>query len=367
MRPGMQLLLDALRQRAIGPIGREEWMAALNLAEQENILSWAAVCLRSALSELDPRMKEELDAIDRNARINTFFWSSTLKSALTAFHCNGIPVISLKGPWLAQRLYGDVSLRTCRDLDLLVRRRDILFAEELLAKIGFVPAGHRQDYERPWHRDDVRVELHHDVENPLAFDFDIESAWRRSLISSFQGIPTRLLAPSDELLFLCLHGVRHRFERLSHIVDLAFAFRLIAPGCLSNCSARTSKFANIIALGAGMASRLDPETPIPLELCSGRGNRDHLEGIAERIWQERILRPAEVVDWSAKHKFYLEIESSHRKRLLRRLRHLRILFSRLIDADFDFSERLHLRHTWQVRLMRPVRLLLKTAWVSPGA
>ena len=38
------------------------------------------------------------------------------------------------------------------------------------------PPGAADDYHRPWHRATTTVELHHDVENPLAFDFHVEGS-----------------------------------------------------------------------------------------------------------------------------------------------------------------------------------------------
>jgi len=86
----------------------------------------------------------------------------------------------------------------------------------------------------------------------------IESAWNRARPAQFQGVPAWLLAPSDELLFLCLHGTRHRFERLSHILDLAFAFRNFPVLPSAPRSRRASESRKILALSRMMANRLDP-------------------------------------------------------------------------------------------------------------
>jgi hypothetical protein len=162
-------------------------MRVLDLAEQENVLPWTAASLRSAVPASMPRLAERLHTIDRNARISTFLWTASLRGTLADFHRRGIPVISLKGPWLAERLYGDAALRSCCDLDLLVHRSDIAVAEDLLTELGFLPSGRRDDYARPFRRGGIKVELHHDVENPLAFDFDVETAWKRACLAQFQG------------------------------------------------------------------------------------------------------------------------------------------------------------------------------------
>jgi len=210
MRPGMQTLLDLMRGELKRPnVTAEESMRVLDLAAEENVLPWAASCLHAQADHVSPEVDARLRAIDREARISAFVWSETLRSTLAEFHKCGVPVISLKGPWLAQRLYGDTALRLYADLDLLVKRADFARSEELLSGLGFSADARRDDYARTWSRGGIMLELHDDVENPLAFDFGIEGAWDRAQLAEFEGVPARLLAPSDELRFLCLHGARH--------------------------------------------------------------------------------------------------------------------------------------------------------------
>jgi hypothetical protein len=364
----MDLLLALLRDEAKARDGSEsQWAAVLDLAQQENILPWTATRLRSLQGlELLPRLNTRLRQIHRDAQIAAFFWTSTLKGLLAAFHDRGIPVVSLKGPWLAERLCGDAALRSCCDLDLLVRHADVAQSEELLSQLGFQPRRHGDDHERPWSRDAVTVDLHHDVEHPQAFDFDVTSAWKRTRLSSFQGVPAHLLAPADELLFLCLHSARHRFERLSHILDLTFAFQNLPLPCSAPGSRRNDEIASLVALGSMMAAHLDPRcTPQPLPDLS-RHDRERLAELAGRLWLERMTEPCTAVDWRAKHEFYLMMETRPVRRFLRQLRHLRILLTRLIEDDFAFAARFHLRQRWQVWLLRPVRLLLHTGRAAPS-
>jgi hypothetical protein len=366
MRPGMQSLLDLLRGRQ-QTFNEAEFAALLHVAGQENILLWAAERLRPLDGKLTAEQRQRLDRIRRDAQLATFAWTESLKGILAAFHRADLPVIALKGPCLAERLYGDASVRTCHDLDLLVRCTDLARAEQLLAEIGFQPNSIADDYHRPWSRKALNLELHHNVENPQAFEFDLDAAWARATLSQFHGVPVRLFAPSDELLYLCLHAVRHRFERLSVILDLALAFRRLPLPAAAASEWGDAVFDNIYALGWMMASRLDPETPTPQALRISPRNRKRLEHLADRLWQDLMRAQPPILDWAAQHRFYLEIESPGWDRLARRWRHQRILATRLIDEDFAFAGRFNLHRNWQVRLLRPIRLLLKTLRPSPRA
>ena len=205
MRAGMQSLLELLRgQLQRHNFDETEFAALLDLAEQENILAFAADHLRHLQIEYTPKQQKRLHDISREAQLSSFVWAETLKSLLSAFDRAAMPVISLKGPCLAERLFRDTSLRTCFDLDLLVRNGDLAAAENVLTDLGFRPNGHPDDYHRAWSRRGINVELHHNVENPVAFNFDLRTAWTRANRSTFDGVPVWLLAPADELLYLSL-------------------------------------------------------------------------------------------------------------------------------------------------------------------
>jgi hypothetical protein len=359
----MQLLLEILR----GQLRRQnfdgaEFVALLDVAEQENILSYTADRLRLLEIDWTQEQGRRLREIRRETQLSSFVWTETLKSLLSAFDRAALPVISLKGPCLADRLYGDAALRTCYDLDLLVRKSDLAAAENLLTNLGFCPNGYPDDYHRAWSRRGINVELHHNVENPFAFKFDLAAAWARANHSTFQGAPVWLLAPADELLYLCLHGVRHRFERLCLILDLVLAFRVLRTASAAERERHDRDFDNVLALGWMMAKRLDPQTPEAVSVSSGDYPR--LEKIADQLWQERMLEPAAILDWAAQHRFYLELETPGWSRFMRRWRHTQILLTRLIDDDFVFAKRFNLNRNWQVRLLRPIRLLVKSFHTS---
>lgn len=348
MRAGMQLLLRIVRgaeDEACGEAG--DWAATLELAEEEGLLPWLAARVRPLDLDWPAAIGVRLEEIDRAAALASFFWSAELKSILRAFDTAGLRVIALKGPSLAGRLYGNASLRTSRDLDLLVPAAELQRARMLLADEGFRASAQPDDYHQPWLRGTTTVELHHDVENPLAFAFDLAGAWVRAREAKFQGVPCRLLAPPDELLFLALHAVRHRFERLSLLLDLRLAFeRLEAPASLDPA------LADVLSLGREMARKLDSELEGPeIEPRLGR--------LADGLWEGLMQAPGETLDWRMQHRFYLELARPGWPRLVQRLRHGRILLTRAIEPDFAFAASFGLHRRWQVRLLRPIRLLTR--------
>jgi hypothetical protein len=361
----MQSLLDLVRGCSpLRQLDELEFDSLLKAAEQENVVPWTAERLRAAEFTFTPAQEKRLKEIHREVQLSAFVWSETLKNTLIAFHRAGLSVIALKGPSLAERLYGDASLRTCYDLDLLVRRLDFASACQTLSNLGFSPNGRADDYHQPWSRKGLNLELHHNVENPQAFDFDVDTAWNRTSRSEFHGAPVWLFTPADELLYLCLHGVRHRFERLCQILDLALAFRRL-PFPTSNApTSVTSVLDNMLALGWMMAAHLDPEIAAPKLMRVSQRELNRLERLADGLWDGLMSDPSAVLDWSAQHRFFLELETPGWHRISRRWRHRRILAARLINDDYVFAERFSMHRDWQVRLLRPVRLLIKHCHLS---
>lgn len=149
----------------------------------------------------------------------------------------GIPAIPLKGPALAERLYGDPALRECWDLDLLVPPRATAAVRDLLAARGYAPAA-----ETPFEPHDVEPLLESacacafvrrqqefryvvDVHWHVAWRWHAEAAmladlWAEVRRVSVRGVEAWGLSPEWELLFLMVHAARHRWQPLKWLVDV---------------------------------------------------------------------------------------------------------------------------------------------------
>lgn len=360
MRPGMEFLLELLRgQGGDRTVEEPEWEAMLALAEAEHVLPWAVARARLLRTGVSPAIANRMRQIERDAAIASFYWSSELERVLRGFGQADLATVPLKGPFLAERLYGAAALRVSYDLDLLVSKADLARAEAAMRAMGFAP-GIPDDYHCQWYRKGTTVELHHDVENPLAFNFHVESALRQAGPAEFQGQPCRQLAAGDELLYLCLHAAHHRFERLSLIVDLQLAFQRLADGGdAAQLRREAGGLASLLTLGLAMGRRLQPDLAATVPFPTARGHAKHLEKLADRLWDRLLVEPGEPPDWRALHAFYLELEPPGRARLGRRMRHFRILLGRVIEPDYIFAADLGFHQVWQVRLLRPLRLFKK--------
>lgn len=151
----------------------------------------------------------------------------------------GIEVLPLKGPVVAQQLYGNLNLRMFGDLDILVRPPHVRAAERLLTEAGYdlqlersawkdrlfaYKRGHHHVFLHPGK--DVAVELHWRImPRMLSCPIETEDFWRRLARCSVAAKPVACNGPEDLLLILGLHGARHGWSQLNWIADIAALLR----------------------------------------------------------------------------------------------------------------------------------------------
>jgi Uncharacterised nucleotidyltransferase len=180
-----------------------------------------------------PAIKRKITlAAEANALRNAHL-SSELVRIIGSFSKKGIGAIAIKGPVLAALAYGDVSIRTFVDLDLLVKSSDLAGAVRILVSDGYAatttddrPAEPEIFSAFPTSFEAKRgadyVDVHWQV-GPTRIRFfpDEDSLWARSVWIDFRGTPVRSFSPADQLIYLCAHAAKHGWTELSMVCDLA--------------------------------------------------------------------------------------------------------------------------------------------------
>ena len=147
------------------------------------------------------------------------------------FNKENIRLLFLKGPHLGHELYGDLSLRTSHDLDILVPPEDFDKAEKLLLEAGYendnpLPTvlnsrrwrEHHGKYFHPEKK--MIVEIHWRLNPPPSKDPTFEELWERKQLCSFSHHPLFMLGEEDLYMFLIKHGARHGWFRLRWLLDI---------------------------------------------------------------------------------------------------------------------------------------------------
>lgn len=145
-----------------------------------------------------------------------------------------IPALPYKGPALAADVYGDVSMRSFADLDVIVQSSEAEKARSFLLANGYhdrfqlTPARRRAMLRSQMHfqlfnaDESVYLELHWALA-PAYFclNYSSDNLFRNPRIISMGGTEVSVPAVEDLLFALCVHGGKDFWERLVWVVDVA--------------------------------------------------------------------------------------------------------------------------------------------------
>lgn len=242
-RPEVELLLccartrmDSARAARIGALCQEnlDWSYLLQTAGRHGLAPLVHRHLNTICPAVVPEkyLSQLQSSIRRNAQHNLFL-NGTLVEVLNLFQSHRIKAVPYKGPTLALSVYGNLSLRQFGDLDLLIRPEDVSKAVEVLCSEGY--AGQMQltaaqettylkyAYEYGFTtRGGAFIELHWSlVPRYFAPRYDTGRLWERLQRDSSNPASAPSFSPEDLLLYLCMHGSKHRWQRLAWIADVA--------------------------------------------------------------------------------------------------------------------------------------------------
>lgn len=154
----------------------------------------------------------------------------------------GIRLVSVKGPVLAARLYGEAGRRHAGDLDLLIAPEDVRRADQLMRDNGYHRAypdfeltplqwekylglRHELKFVRPEHG--LLVELQWRLEGMPQLRFT--DLWERRVPGQLAGTPLAQPPEPENTLYLFVHGARHAWSALFWLVDIALLLAVTPP------------------------------------------------------------------------------------------------------------------------------------------
>ncbi|MDQ6956792.1 MAG: nucleotidyltransferase family protein [Mariprofundaceae bacterium] len=137
-----------------------------------------------------------------------------------------IPVICMRGLAVSSRLYGESAhLRPQSDIDLLFHENQMMDAKQVLWDIGFRPD---DVYRNIFVRGDRSLDLHDEplgIERIQAWKFltplRAPDFFSSAMQGELAGEAALLIATKVELPYLCFHAMKHSFERLIWLYDIA--------------------------------------------------------------------------------------------------------------------------------------------------
>jgi hypothetical protein len=347
MKLEADFLLASLRQRGVPVPPALDWNALLLLAESHGVLPLLQV---SQPGQLPATFADRV----RDRCAYSLSLSCELEDLLEQFEKYKIEVMPLKGPVLAELLYGNVWARPSDDLDLLVRPEEFAQAEALLLALGFAPTGEADTYHRDFEREGIFVELHFGIASPSALGFDLPGAWARSRSVQFRGAPVRFFAPIDLILYLSLHGLKHRFAKLIWVLDVVHALEALNESEASSLLAQASahQLRNLLLTSCEIARR-SFSVKLPLDVDLALQSQPDLSANAAVMADAVLATIADPTTSVYDASYYLQLADSRGHRWRQRFR-----FFLPTKQDYQWAARHHL-HPKCAPLLRPFRLLCK--------
>ncbi|MGG0249771.1 nucleotidyltransferase family protein [Peribacillus frigoritolerans] len=228
----LRLLLEIItmeNEESIGSFKDDlDWELFLKLAKHHRVYPLIYSKLIKINENLVPRHVFQI--LHQEYKKNLFqmlHLSGEMEQVSKLFTENQIRLLFLKGPVIASEIYGDISLRTSKDLDILIPLSDVKRAGELLMKNGYereeIPKfdnwrNHDVSYFHPQKR--IEIELHSRLH---AYPMNVPSfneLWERKRISKLTSYPVHFLGHEDLFLYLVSHGAKHGWFRLRWLVDI---------------------------------------------------------------------------------------------------------------------------------------------------
>jgi len=351
-----------LREIAAGDI---DWEYLFQLARRHSIVPLVYLQLDQHVSDLVPQQflnKLKKHYFENSAR-NTLL-TAELCRLINLFRDEGIEAIPYKGPVLALFAYGDIALRRFVDLDVIVKKADVLKARDILLKEGYKPSRslsltqqemllrtqHNMQFSRDNHR--LIIELHWEVAPHLfASTVNGERLWQDLITIDLNGTPVKTFSAEDLLFSLCVHGSRHLWERLGWICDVAELMKrqpLNWTALLER--AAISDTERMFLLGVQLAQRL-LDAPVPPEVKQRCYADQRLMSLADNIIEHLFNGPTHV---PATSREIFKYNIGVRKTISARARYLLYMF-RPTDSDLE-SRSLPPSLSFAYYLTRPFRL-----------
>ncbi len=281
---------------------------------------------------------------------------------------NGIEALAFKGPALAQMAYGDITLRQYVDLDVLVKKEDIYTIDSLLKNRGYqrvlkltpsqesiwINFAHDMGLYHP--DNGVHFEMHWSLmDEDYPMQMELADIWKNPDDVTINQQTINTFSNEDLLLYLCIHGSKHLWERIEWVkdIDLLIKSQKINWDKTLN-KVGGSGFETMFFLGLYLVGSLF-QRRFPTEITEHMDSNKKLKNLADIIikdWQEQ--RSESITSTLNKTRTMLKLFPGMKEQLI--YLHKTILKPSFNEYWFvDLPKSLH----WVYYFIRPYLLLKK--------
>lgn len=207
--------------------------ACLQEPRLQRLLPFYYLVSRAEPGDLSDGQRQELEQHYRRSLRTDMLQHLELQRVVTAFADQSLPILPLKGSLLGLRLYGELG-RPSADIDLLAKDGDIPRSADLLLSLGYTAHEDVGRYDILFHRGEAPnahfIELHRSLgylsRSAAGFPAHV---WEGARFDRVGDLRCWQMDPADELIYLCVNLVKHRFAGPFLALDVHLALQRWAP------------------------------------------------------------------------------------------------------------------------------------------
>jgi hypothetical protein len=298
--------------------GEGDWPLAMALAGYHGVLPLLYAGLRQVPHRVPPEAVQELKDRTNARTAHGLFLFQELGRLYRLLAGEGIRMLAVKGPVLAQHVYGSIALRPFVDLDLIVSPDDYSRAQAVLQGDGFeslplsplrlrlyVSINRQYTFWKyvPFGAAQVAsvVDLHTGVMPPGYTDgASFDALWARSRPLRVMQTDVPMPGPEDLVMVLAFHGFKNRWDRLKYVVDLSETLRVEQGLDWDHLlrRAREERWRRVLALALQVCERLAGAELPPEARAAARDARvvPLVDGIVERMPHQATMHVEPYLD-----------------------------------------------------------------------
>jgi hypothetical protein len=299
-----------------------DWEYLLEQANQHDVLPLLYKSLTAACSPIPPKVHEQLQQRVQFTIYRNFYLVHELLSILELLQKQQIPVIPFKGPILASSVYGDITLRTFCDLDLLIQTKDFFKVKDILSNSGYQQYityllterhvisyfKHRGEYafiktESAIYSPSSHQSSSLDEQQLFNFSVDLHSRLLTGTLTgrlsdsdilcqnlqplTLNGTTVSSLQPENLLLYLCIHGTKSHWAKLKWVCDVGELIRSHPQLEWEQIYATAEKLQiqTMLLLGLLLAHQL-LDANLPADMLDRIQQHSNIQKLANKVYQK---------------------------------------------------------------------------------
>jgi hypothetical protein len=344
-----------------------DWEYLFLLARRHSVVALLYWGLQETAADIVPTLHyQRLQKHFQENAARNIVLNAELCRLLAMLDENGIEAIPYKGPVLALFAYNNLSLRRFVDLDVMVKKEDAARSIDLLLADGYEVSKSfslsqrkvllQTQHNLQLHRSNRQliVELHWEVASQLfVSSVQADDLWGGLVPIEINGAAIKTLSAEDLLFSLSVHALRHVWEKLLWICDLAWIVsRYDLDWEVLLQRARSTKIERNFLLGLQLCRRL-LGVALPEQIAQQIERDSSIDKLADVVIEFLLNGTEHIPASSLEHlKFNLLVRPSW----LARARYFRHILN---PTDGDLTVSLPGSLSFGYYLMRPFRLLFK--------